>query len=70
MYGEGRAWPRRACVRTDRYRLDRNLRIDGRAVTAAEADVFLADSLADPKEMNNLAGDPAHAAAQARLSAG
>ena len=64
-----RGWPRRGCVRTAHYRLDKNLRIDGRAVEPRDADVFLADVVRDPSEMVNLAEDPAHAAEVHRLTA-
>jgi choline-sulfatase len=60
QYYNGQGWPRRACVRTSRYRLDKNVRIDGRPVTSDEADVFLADVIADPDEVGNIAHDPAN----------
>ncbi len=55
---DGRGWPRRSCVRTGRYRLDRNVRIDGNAARPSDWDVFLADSLEDPAETTNRAEDP------------
>jgi choline-sulfatase len=55
----GKGWPRRACVRTAQYRLDMNVRQDDAPVAPEEEDIFLADSIADPAEMRNLAGDPA-----------
>jgi arylsulfatase A-like enzyme len=54
-YTNGRGWPRRSCVRTQRYRLDRNVRIDGHPAEPAEQDVFLADMKSDPKERHNIA---------------
>jgi arylsulfatase A-like enzyme len=54
-YTNDRGWPRRACVRTSRYRLDRNIKIDGRTAEPADHDVFLADMKSDPKERHNLA---------------
>lgn len=63
-----RGWPRRSCIRTARFRLDKNMRIDGRAVEPRDADIFLADVLRDPREMVNLAGDPALAGEIQRLS--
>ncbi len=65
----GAGWPRRGCIRTDRWRLDMNLRIDGGKVPPGEEDVFLADWRADPKERRNLAAEPAHAATCAALVA-
>ncbi|MGI9603158.1 MAG: sulfatase family protein [Acidimicrobiales bacterium] len=56
-YVDERGWPQRACIRTDRHRLDRNVRIDGAPVTDDDSDVFLADSHADPDEVVNRAGD-------------
>ncbi|WP_433509436.1 sulfatase family protein [Nonomuraea sp. CA-143628] len=56
-YG-GRGWPRRTCIRNRRYRLDATVRLDGRPATPDEEDVFLADSLADPGELRDLAADP------------
>jgi choline-sulfatase len=67
-WDDGRGWPRRSCVRTRRYRLDKNMRIDGRKTVADEEDLFLADTLADPLELTNLAGDPACAALVRDLS--
>jgi choline-sulfatase len=68
-YVDGRGWPRRACVRTADYRLDKNVRIDGRPALGAEEDVFLADVRTDPGETVNLADDPAHQGTVQRLSA-
>lgn len=58
----GGGWPRRCCIRTARYRFDMNVRQDGAAIAAAEEDWFLSDVIADPREMVNLATDPAHKA--------
>jgi choline-sulfatase len=68
-YVDGHGWPRRTCVRTARYRLDKNVRLDGGPVSAADEDIFLADVVNDPLEMENLAGDPAYQDVVARLSA-
>ncbi|MCX5426187.1 sulfatase-like hydrolase/transferase [Streptomyces sp. NBC_00257] len=58
-YEDDRGWPRRSCVRTDRYRLDATVRIDGHAPRdAEEEDLVLIDHVADPDETVNLAGDP------------
>lgn len=59
-WDDGRGWPRRSCIRTRHYRLDATVRVDGRAVAPGEEDVFLADSLADPRELRNLAESVAH----------
>ncbi len=53
-YG-GLGWPRRSCVRTSRYRLDKNMLIDHRLPTSEEEDLFLADVRQDPFERTNLA---------------
>jgi choline-sulfatase len=65
----GAGWPRRGCVRTDRWRLDMNLRIDGAPPPPGEEDIFLADWRADPHERRDLAADPAHAAVRDDLAA-
>lgn len=62
LWPDGRGWPRRACLRTRRWRFDMNIRQDGAPVRPENEDAFLADSLADPGEGVNLAADPAHAA--------
>ncbi len=56
-YG-GKGWPRRSCIRTGRYRLDKNILIDGRKPDTEDEDLFMADVVSDPAEMTNLAGDP------------
>ena len=58
-YG-GRGWPRRSCVRTARYRLDKNVLIDGKKPPQEDEDIFLTDWQADPDEFTNLARDPNH----------
>jgi choline-sulfatase len=63
----GGGWPRRGCVRTDRFRLDMNLRQDGAPMPRDEEDVFLADWPADPTEAMNLADDPGHRSARDAL---
>ncbi len=66
---DGHGWPRRSCVRTSRFRLDQNMRIDARPVEPNDRDIFLADVVADPREFKNLAGEPEHAEDVRRLSA-
>lgn len=61
LWPDGRGWPRRACLRTRRWRFDMNIRQDGGPVRPQNEDAFLADSLADPDERVNRAGDPAQA---------
>lgn len=67
-YVDGHGWPRRACVRTQRYRLDKNVRLDGEPVSNDHADLFLADMRDDPWETRNLASDPAHVEIADQLS--
>ena len=55
---DGRGWPRRSCIRTSRYRLDKNMLLDGRKPEPKDVDIFLADVVSDPEEMTNLAADP------------
>ncbi len=54
-------WPRRACLRTARWRFDMNVRQDGGPVAPENEDAFLADSHDDPLELRNLARDPGQA---------
>ena len=58
-YTNGHGWPRRSCIRTQHYRLDKNSRLDGQTVSGVDEDIFLADVQADPKEGRNLANEPA-----------
>ena len=58
-WSDGSGWPRRACVRTQHYRLDMNVRHNGEAVQENARDIFLADMQADPRETVNLAASPA-----------
>ena len=69
LFSETSGWPRRACVRTAEYRLDKNVRINGRKPTPGEEDVMLVNVQADPKEALNLAGDPSCQDIKAKLSA-
>jgi choline-sulfatase len=56
---DGSGWPRRSCVRTQRYRLDKNVRVNGHKPTAEREDIFLVDMHTDPDENVNLAADRA-----------
>lgn len=67
-YEDGHGWPRRACIRTARYRLDKNIQMDGLPVDDDHADIFLADRIEDPYEERNLANDPAYSAVVKTLS--
>lgn len=55
---DGRGWPRRACIRTERYRLDLNIRIDGTYTTEAEEDLYFVDTQVCPDEDRNMASLP------------
>lgn len=55
-YGD-RGWPRRSCIRTDRYRLDKNTLLGGEVPDAADTDIFLCDTESDPDEFTNYAHD-------------
>ena len=66
-YG-GRGWPRRSCIRTSQYRLDKNVLLDGEKPKPEDEDIFLADVLADPEEFTNMAQDPDYADVVRRLS--
>lgn len=68
-YVDDHGWPRRSCIRTARYRLDKNVRLDGQPVVPAQEDVFLADVQADPIEGTNLATEAAYGAVVQELSA-
>ncbi len=50
-------WPRRACIRTDKYRLDKTVRLNGKPVKKEKEDIFLVNWKDDPKEIYNLAKD-------------
>ncbi len=71
VFDDGAGWPRRSCIRTDRWRLDRTVRLNGEHIPADDprADIFLADSHADPREVRNLARAPEHAAVRDELLA-
>lgn len=65
----GRGWPRRSAIRTQRYRLDKNMRLDNEKPAAEDEDIFLADAIADPQELINLAQRPDCAEVVRELSA-
>lgn len=56
-YG-GRGWPQRACVRTERYRLDLNTRLDDEWAGPEDEDLYFTDRSVDSGETRNLAGEP------------
>ncbi|MBN1247240.1 MAG: sulfatase-like hydrolase/transferase [Anaerolineae bacterium] len=62
-------WPRRACVRTADYRLDKNVRVNGHKPLPKEEDIALYDVRDDPLEVANVAGDPAYGTVRAHLTA-
>ncbi|GIU88878.1 MAG: hypothetical protein KatS3mg009_3393 [Acidimicrobiia bacterium] len=64
-----RGWPRRSCVRRGRWRLDRNVRVDGAPASGDDVDAFLADSVGDPDEVVNRIDDPAVADVARELAA-
>ncbi len=64
-----RGWPRRTCVRTERWRYDRNVRLDGAPPGVPDRDDFMADTTVDPNEATNRVGDPSVAGVLAELSA-
>lgn len=66
---DGRGWPRRACIRTNDYRLDMNVRIDGLPVTGTDEDLFFVDVHACPLEDRNMAMLPQYASVVASLRA-
>jgi choline-sulfatase len=64
-----RGWPRRTCVRTDRWRFERNVLLDGEPPTTTEdVDAFLVDWRADPLEFTNVVAQPEHADVVEHLS--
>jgi len=67
-YPDGHGWPRRSCIRTQRYRLDKSTRQDGRMLGPDEADLCLIDRQSDPEENINRAADPAYADVVAHLN--
>ena len=65
----GRGWPRRSCIRTARFRFDKNMLLDGERPAEHDVDPFLADVVNDPQEIHNLAGDPEYGETVVELSA-
>lgn len=61
QYWDGHGWPRRACIRSKRLRLDANVLLDGREAKSAERDVFLADMSIDKDELTDVSEDPSYA---------
>lgn len=56
-----RGWPRRCCIRTQRYRLDLSTRIDAAYTTAENDDLFFVDTQVCPREDRNMARLPEYA---------
>lgn len=56
---DGTGWPRRGCIRTNRFRLDMNVRKDGKEPRPEDEDIFLVDVLEDPGERRNRADNEA-----------
>ena len=56
VYSESLGWPRRSCIRTSRYRLDMNTRINGIRLEEGE-DIFFCDYQEDPLEHINQSND-------------
>lgn len=56
-FAESMGWPRRSCVRTAQYRLDKNTVINSEDASEHQADTFLADVVNDPEEQRNLVNE-------------
>ncbi len=52
---DGKGWPRRACIRTQNYRLDMNVRIDSMPAAPEQEDIFFVDTRRCPAEDTNMA---------------
>lgn len=57
IYNDNRHWPRRACIRSERYRLDLNVKIDGKFVSEKDEDIFFCDITKYPNEDVNQVSD-------------
>lgn len=62
-----RGWPRRACIRTQRYRLDISSRIDATYTDMSNEDLFFVDTQVCPEENRNMAAIPEYATIVRRL---
>lgn len=51
-------WPRRACIRTTKYRLDMNIRINGQYVNPDKEDIFFVDYSKNSEEDHNMIKEP------------
>lgn len=65
---EQTGWSRRSCIRTHRYRLDKNVRVNGNLPSLDQTDIFMADTLLDPNETRNIAHLPRYTHIQETLS--
>jgi choline-sulfatase len=66
-WSDGTGWPRRACIRSARYRLDMTVRRNGGPVPEDEEDPYLADLALDPDEAINRIGNVHYAEIASRL---
>lgn len=57
----GQGWPRRACIRTQQYRLDISSRIDAVYTSKEDEDLFFVDTQVCPQEDRNMAALPEYA---------
>lgn len=65
---ENHGWPRRACIRTQQYRLDISSRIDAAYTTEENEDLFFVDTRQCPAEDRNMASLPEYAEVIQELS--
>ncbi len=68
-YVDGHGWPRRSCIRTPQFRVDKNVRIDGQPVSPEHQDIYMTRYREDPKELKNLAIRPEYQEIVNKLSA-
>ena len=60
-------WPRRACLRRRSYRLDMNVRMNGKAVGREMEDLFFVDHARCPEENVNMKKEPEYASVIAEM---
>ena len=66
VWDDHHGWPRRSCIRSERYRFDMNTRCNGEPF-GIEQDAFFCDYRLHPKEDVNMIDDPAYQEIIARL---